>query len=122
MKIEAPKAAKASAVARPMAPAPPVTKTTRPCSAGALAVPSFASSSGQYSMSNRSASEIERKPPATRPSAFTRADWLPISAAIRAALASAPAPTAPMPSSQISPGIGVSIATGPPKRALLASK
>ena len=48
----APKAAKALAVARPMAPAPPVTITTRPWKGGGAPLPSLACSSDQYSQSN----------------------------------------------------------------------
>ena len=67
--ISAPAALKAVAVAAPIAPAAPVIAAIWPASGGSLRAPSLACSSGQYSTSNISASEIDSNRPIASASA-----------------------------------------------------
>ena len=71
--VWAPSLEKASAIAKPIVPEPPVIITILPWNLGGAPFPSLACSSDQYSQSNKSFSEIGLNPPASSPIALTRA-------------------------------------------------
>ncbi len=105
----APWAAKARTIAAPMVPPPPVTATTWPASGLALALPSLACSSDQYSISKVSASLMLSKRSMASAAAVTLTVVSAMSAAIAASLCERPTPNRPRPATITTRGMGSSM-------------
>ena len=91
-------------MAKPIAPAPPVTSATCPASGDSFALPSFACSRLQYSMSNRSASGSGVYRPIELASALARSVCSAMSAAMRASFFVRPVAKIPTPGTRMTRG------------------
>ena len=103
-------------------PAPPVTTATWPASGFSTALPSFACSSDQYSISNNSASGSDSNVPTASASVTVCTQLSARSAATAASLALRPSPKSPSPGTRMTRGIGSSSRLMPPAAALLRAK